>query len=76
MHKDLGAWLNQVWRNIIVSLADRMKLNASNLVDLEIGWALSKDYIVRNGDVWIGFTSKTVTAAAFAKVQSHALCAA
>src|SRR5271165_1607206 len=44
--------------NVIVEI-----LNASNLVDLEIGWALSKDYIVRNGDVWIGFTSKPVTAA-------------
>jgi hypothetical protein len=28
---------------------------------------LSKDYIVRNGDVWIGFTSKPVTAAALQK---------
>jgi hypothetical protein len=48
--------------NVIVEI-----LNASNLVDLEIGWALSKDYIVRNGDVWIGFTSKPVTAAALQK---------
>jgi hypothetical protein len=42
-------------------------LNGTNLVDLEIGWALSKDYIVRNGDVWIGFTSKPVAAAALQK---------
>ena len=48
--------------NVIVEI-----LNATNLVDLEIGWALSKDYIVRNGDVWIGFTSKPVTAAALQK---------
>jgi hypothetical protein len=42
-------------------------LNATNLVDLEIGWALSKDYFVRNGDVWIGFTSKPVAADALQK---------
>ena len=48
--------------NVIVEI-----LNATNLVDIEIGWALSKDYIVRNGDVWIGFTSKPVTAAALQK---------
>jgi len=48
--------------NVIVEI-----LNATNLVDLEIGWALSKQYIVRNGDVWIGFTSKPVAAAALQK---------
>ena len=48
--------------NVIVEI-----LNATNLVDLEIGWALSKDYIVRNGDIWIGFTSKPVTALALQK---------
>ena len=42
-------------------------LNATNLVDLEIGWSLSKDYLVRNGDIWIGFTSKPVTALALQK---------
>jgi Alpha/beta hydrolase domain len=48
--------------NVIVEI-----LNATNRVDLEIGWALSKDYIIRNGDVWIGFTSKPVTALALQK---------
>jgi hypothetical protein len=48
--------------NVIVEI-----LNATNGVDLEIGWALSKDYIVGNGDVWIGFTSKPVTAAGLQK---------
>jgi hypothetical protein len=48
--------------NVIVEI-----LNATNGVDLEIGWALSKEYLVRNGDVWIGFTSKPVTAAALQK---------
>ena len=52
----------QLSGNVIVEI-----LNATNLVDLEIGWALSKDYIVRNGDVWIGFTSKPVAAAALQK---------
>jgi hypothetical protein len=45
--------------NVIVEI-----LNATNLVDFEIGWALSKEQIVHNGDIWIGFTSKPVTAAA------------
>ena len=35
-------------------------LNPSNLFDLNIGWALSGDQFMRNGDVWIGFTSKPV----------------
>ena len=48
--------------NVIIEI-----LNASNLVDLEIGWALSHDHIVRRGDVWIGLTSKPVTAAALQK---------
>jgi hypothetical protein len=48
--------------NVIIEI-----LNASNLVDLEIGWALSHDYIVRHGDVWIGLTSKPVTSAALQK---------
>jgi len=48
--------------NVVVEI-----LNATNLVDLEIGWSLSKDYLVRNGDIWIGFTSKPVTALALQK---------
>jgi hypothetical protein len=48
--------------NVIIEI-----LNATNFVDLEIGWALSKDYIVRNGDIWIGLTSKPVTALALQK---------
>jgi len=35
-------------------------LNPSNLFDLNIGWALSGDQIMRNGDVWVGYTSKPV----------------
>jgi hypothetical protein len=36
-------------------------LNPSNLFDLNIGWALSGDQFMRNGDVWVGFTSKPVS---------------
>jgi hypothetical protein len=39
--------------NVIVEI-----MNATNLVDFEIGWALSKEQFVHHGDVWIGFTSK------------------
>jgi hypothetical protein len=35
-------------------------LNPSNLFDLNIGWALSGEQFIRNGDVWVGFTSKPV----------------
>ena len=35
-------------------------LNPSNLFDLNIGWAMSADQFMRNGDVWVGFTSKPV----------------
>src|ERR1700676_4689691 len=48
--------------NVIVEI-----LNASNLFDLEMGWFLLKVNIFGNGDVWIGFTSKPVTAAALQK---------
>jgi hypothetical protein len=44
--------------NVIIEI-----LNATNYVDLEIGWAVSKEKIVHDGDVWIGFTSKPITAA-------------
>ena len=35
-------------------------LNPSNLFDLNIGWAISGDRFMRDGDVWVGFTSKPV----------------
>jgi len=35
-------------------------LNPSNQFDLNIGWALSGDQFMRNGDVWVGFTSKPI----------------
>src|SRR4051794_16058314 len=35
-------------------------LNPSNRFDLNIGWAMSGDQFMRNGDVWVGFTSKPV----------------
>jgi hypothetical protein len=35
-------------------------LNPSNLFDLNIGWALHHDEIVRSGDAWVGITAKPV----------------
>jgi hypothetical protein len=35
-------------------------LNPSNLFDLNIGWALSHDQFMRNGDVWVGITAKPI----------------
>jgi len=41
--------------NVVVEM-----LNPSNLIDLNIGWALSHEHFMRNGDVWVGITSKPV----------------
>ena len=35
-------------------------LNPSNTFDLNIGWGFAQEQIMRNGDVWIGFTSKPI----------------
>ena len=35
-------------------------LNPSNLFDLNIGWAISGEHFMRNGDVWVGITAKPV----------------
>lgn len=42
--------------NVIVEM-----LNPSNLFDLNIGWGLSGDHFMRNGDVWVGITVKPVS---------------
>jgi hypothetical protein len=39
-------------------------LNPSNRFDLNIGWAISHAQFVRNGDAWVGVTSKPVSVAA------------
>jgi hypothetical protein len=39
-------------------------LNPSNRFDLNIGWALSHEEFVRNGDAWVGITAKPIAAAA------------
>ena len=44
--------------NVIVEM-----LNPSNLFDLNIGWAISHEQIVRNGDAWVGITAKPVSVA-------------
>jgi hypothetical protein len=41
--------------NVVVEM-----LNPSNLFDLNIGWALSHEEFLRNGDVWVGITAKPV----------------
>ena len=45
--------------NVIVEM-----LNPSNLFDLNIGWALSHQQFMRNGDVWVGITAKPIAVAA------------
>lgn len=42
--------------NIIVEM-----LNPSNLFDLNIGWAISHTQMLRNGDAWVGITSKPIS---------------
>ena len=41
--------------NVVVEV-----LNPSNLFDLNIGWALSGEQMMRDGDVWVGITGKPV----------------
>jgi hypothetical protein len=38
----------------------RRDAQPSNLFDLNIGWALSHNHFLRNGDVWVGITAKPV----------------
>jgi len=42
-------------------------LNPSNRMDLNIGWAISHEQWVRNGDAWIGVTIKPISAVALKK---------
>lgn len=41
--------------NVIVEM-----LNPSNLFDLNIGWAMAHEQIVKNGDAWVGITAKPI----------------
>ncbi|MHA7145365.1 alpha/beta hydrolase domain-containing protein [Arthrobacter sp. TmT3-37] len=41
--------------NVIVEM-----LNPSNLFDLNIGWAMTQEQIVANGDAWVGITAKPI----------------
>ncbi len=36
-------------------------LNPSNLFDLNLGWGLMHDQLIRNGDIWVGVTIKPVS---------------
>lgn len=42
--------------NVVVEL-----LNPSNLFDLNIGWAISHEQMLRNGDAWVGITAKPIS---------------
>ncbi len=48
--------VNNFSGNVIVE-----PLNPSNLFDLNLGWGLMHDQIVRNGDIWVGVTVKPVS---------------
>ncbi len=51
-------------------------LNPSNLFDLNIGWAIHHEEIVRSGDAWVGITAKpiaVVTLKAFDPVRYAAI---
>jgi len=39
-------------------------LNPTNRFDLQIGWSLSYDQLMREGDAWVGITSKPIAVAA------------
>ena len=41
--------------NVVVEM-----LNPSNLMDLNIGWALSHEEFMRRGDTWVGITAKPI----------------
>jgi hypothetical protein len=41
--------------NVVVEM-----LNPSNLFDLNIGWALMHEQLIRDGDVWVGITAKPI----------------
>lgn len=41
--------------NVVVEM-----LNPSNLFDLNIGWAISHNQMLRNGDAWVGITAKPI----------------
>jgi alpha/beta hydrolase family protein len=45
--------------NVVVEM-----LNPSNLFDLNIGWAVMQEQLIRNGDAWVGITAKPITVAA------------
>ncbi len=42
-------------------------LNPSNLFDLNLGWGLMHDQLIRNGDIWVGVTVKPVSMQALKK---------
>ena len=52
--------------NVVVEM-----LNPSNLFDLNIGWALMHDQVMRRGDVWVGITAKPIDVVALKTFDPH-----
>jgi len=52
--------------NVVIEI-----LNASTFMDIDRMWILSKDYLMRNGDVYIGVSSKPATVATLKKFDSN-----
>ena len=60
-----------MWREVILLSVVVEMLNPSNLFDLNIGWAIHHDEIVRQGDAWVGITAKPVAAATLKAVLAE-----
>lgn len=46
-------------------------LNPTNRFDLQIGWALSHEHFMREGDAWIGITSKPISVVAMQQFDAE-----
>ena len=51
-------------------------LNPSNLFDLNIGWAIMREHMMRNGDTWVGITIRPIAVDALKSFDPAALRAA
>jgi Alpha/beta hydrolase domain len=46
-------------------------LNPSNRMDLNIGWAISHEHWVRQGDAWVGITAKPISVVALQRFNAE-----
>ena len=51
-------------------------LNPSNNMDLNIGWAIMREHLMRKGDTWVGITIRPIAVDALKTLRSRALRAA